>query len=219
MSAFASLAGVPIIAGSIAIPLYGMWSGDLSLATDTPIPDAVQLVLGNLTMTGHVYRQAPFCGARRCRIIAGAGGWHQEIEARQYALPGGVMMGMILKDAAMEVGETVNVPSDTIVGTGWAREKAQASRQLRLLAGANWYIDAAGVTQIAAWPARSVPTPFSVEDQDGGAGKVVIATEDYAAWMPGCTFTAPTLDGTFINGGVLYRFDNEGKFRLEVLTQ
>lgn len=219
MSAFATLAGLRIVSGSIAIPLYGMWTGDVSLATDDPIQDSVSLVLGNLTMAGHVYRQADFAGARRCRITAGAGGWRNEVVAKQYSLASGVKLGLILGDAASEVGEKVNVPNDSIVGTGYVRERGPASRVLRQLAGADWYIDSAGVTQIAPWPARKVPTSFSVEDQDGGQGRVTIATEDYVSWMPGCTFTAPTLDGTFANCGVLYKFDGEGKFRLEVLTQ
>ncbi len=219
MGQFATLAGARIVAGSIVIPIYGAWSGDVSLATDGPISDQPQLVLGNLEMKGAVYRQAPFVGARQVRLVAGAGGWRKEVLAKQYALAGGVKLGMILGDAAQEVGERVNVPTDTIVGTGYAREKAPASRVLRQLAGANWYIDPEGVTQIAAWPARKVPSPFSVEAFDGGRGLVTIATEDYASWLPGCTFTAPTLEGTLTNCGVTYRFDGSGTFRLEVLTQ
>lgn len=196
-----------------------MWEGDVTLATEAGITDTFALVLGNLTMQGAIYRQSPFVGTRKCRIVGGAGGWRKVVPAKQYSLAGGVKLGLVLGDAASEVGETVNVPNDQIVGTGYAREKAQASRVLRQLAGPDWYIDNAGVTQIAPWPTVKVPSPFDIEDYDGAQGRAVIATEDYASWMPGCTFAAPTLDGTKVNGGVLFKFNGDGTFRFEVLTQ
>ncbi len=218
MGQFATLGGVRIVSGSIMIPIYGMWAGDVALASDATVTPDAALVLGNLEMAGHIYRQAPFVGARACRVTAGFGGWRKTVPAKQYSLASGVKLGMVLSDAALEVGEKVNVLNDVIVGTGYAREKAPASRVLRQLAGANWYVDRDGVTQIDAWPTRNVTSPFSVEDQDGGRGWVTIATEDYAGWLPGCTFTAPTLEGTFTNCGALYTFDADGRFRLEILT-
>ncbi len=219
MSLFATLSGVPIVSGMIAIPLYGMWDGDVSLATDAGISDQFQVSIGNLTMQGATYRQAPFVGSRKCLMVGGYGGWRKVVEPKQYSLAGGVKLGLILNDAASEVGEKVNVPNDQIVGTGYARERAQASRVIRQLAGANWYIDNAGVTQIAPWPTKKVASAFSIEEYDGATGRAVIATEDYASWMPGCTFTAPTLEGTKVNCGVLFKFSGDGKFRFEVLCQ
>jgi hypothetical protein len=214
---FASLSGARIVSGSIAVPLYGLWAGDVSLATEETLPDNVSFVLGNLTMHGHVYRQSLFGGQRNCRLVGGFGGWRKTVDAKQYGLSGGVQLSMVLKDAAAEVGEKVNVPADRSIGQSWVRENKPASRLLHLLAP-DWYVDNAGVTQIAPWPTINVTTAFTVVAQDGAPGRVMIATEDYASWMPNCTFTAPTLDGTFTNGGVLYRFDSEGIARLEVLT-
>jgi hypothetical protein len=81
-----------------------------------------------------------------------------------------------------------------------------------------WRVDTAGVTQITPWPTQAVSSPFTVTDQRPDEGLVVIATEDYASWLPGCTFTAPQLQGSFANAGVNYVFDNDGLARLEVLT-
>lgn len=215
---FASFAGVRVNAGSIAIPLFGLWSGDISLPGDQPVPSDGAFVVGNLSMVGHVYRQALYAGSVRCRIVAGAGGWRTNVAPRQYVLNSGVKLSLVLNDAALEVGESVSVPADRIVGPGFVRESGPASRVLRQLAGANWYCDGAGVTQIAAWPSTDIPSPFEVINQDGAKGEIEIATEDYAAWMPGRTFDAPTLGGTFTNRGVVYRFDDEGTFRLSVLT-
>jgi len=81
-----------------------------------------------------------------------------------------------------------------------------------------WRIDPAGVTQTTPWPTVTVTTPFTVTDQKTDEGTVTIATEDYASWMPGAQFTSPLTAGTLTCSGVHYVWDNEGKFRFEVLT-
>lgn len=215
---FATLSALPVVSGSITIPVYGLWSGDVSLAGDQPISTNTTLVLGNLSLACNVYRQAVFSGSRACRIVGGFGGWRQTVVAKQYALSSGVKLSTVLGDVALEVGERVNVPSDRIVGTGWVRERSPASRTLRLLAGENWYCDPNGVVQIAAWPSTAVPTDFSVINQIPSKGVVEIATEDYASWLPNTTFSSPSLSGTYTNGGVTYRFQDNGTFRLEVMT-
>jgi hypothetical protein len=215
---FASFAGQRITAGSIALPLYGLWSGDVALATNDPVQDNGAFVLGNLTMRGHVYRQAQQGGVRMCRIVGGFGGWRKTIGPIQYAQSSGVMLGMVLKDAAREVGEQVNVPNDVPLGPMFVRKNAPASDVLRQAAGKDWHVDPAGVTQIQAWPTKAIGSAFTVESQDGARGLVTIATEDYAGWTPASTFTAPFLNGTFTVGGLLFRFDADGHTRLEVLT-
>ncbi len=219
MSAFASLSGSRVTAGSVAITLYGLWCGDVSLAAGDAVPTNGALVLGNLSLKCHTYRTAMFAGSRQCRLVAGVGGWRETVRPKPYYLASGVNLSMVLGDAAREVGERVNVPNDTVIGNAYARERGPASRVLRQLAGENWYMDPDGVTQIRPWPTRPIRSPFTVEDQDGGAGRVTIATEDYAAWLPGATFSSPFLDATYTVCGVLYRFADDGTFRLEVLTQ
>jgi hypothetical protein len=219
---FATLNGIPIVSGKITIPLWNMWAGDIQLATDAPVTGAATLVLGNITLQGTVYRSDPFAGQTSALVIAGGGGWRKVLPAKQYTLAGGVMLSMLLKDAAAECGESVNVPTDTAVGTGWVRTLDKGSKLLHTLRELGWmpgwYIDVAGVTQIAQWPTTTVTSDFQVVDQRPDIGRVTIATEDYASWLPGCTFTTPLLAGTFTNGGVTYRFENDGTARLEVLT-
>jgi hypothetical protein len=71
---------------------------------------------------------------------------------------------------------------------------------------------------VQAWPTSTVSTPFTVTDQRPDEGVVTVATEDYASWLPGVSFTSPLLDGTYTSAGVEFRFDGEGQFRLDVLT-
>lgn len=219
MSNFASYSGARIVGGSITIPLYGAWSGDVSLASDGAVDATSSVVLGNLTLRGTVYRQAAFGGRRDCRLVAGAGGWHKEVNERAYHHSAGVRLDTVLGDAAREVGERLGpVPGD-VIGTDYVRSRGPAARVLHALAGRTWYVDPAGVTQIANWPTKTIRTDLTVISYEGGSGLVVVATEDYAAFMPGTSFSAPNLDEPVTIGGVRYRFAEDGTFRLEVLTQ
>lgn len=217
MSAFASFAGLRVVAGSIAIPLYGMWSGDITLAADTAPPFTGALVLGDLSLAGFVYREANFAGSVRARVAAGFGGWHKTVASKHYALASGVARSMILRDVAAEVGELVNVPTDYTV-PNYVRRNAPASDVLRRFASPDWYIDGAGVTQVQAWPVTRIASSFTVIDQDGAQGLVEVATETYADWMPGRTFASPFLKSTLQNAGVRFDFAEDGTFRLHVLT-
>jgi hypothetical protein len=216
---FASYAGVRISSGSIIIPTYGLWTAEIQLPGGEQVPDDGSIVVGDLALLGHVYRQSYFAGSRSLRLIGGRGGWSKTIPRKAYRLANGVPIGMILKDAAAECGEAINVPNDSTVGSSWTRAEDLASVTLRTLAGANWYIDPAGIVQVKARPVAAVRTQFDVIDQIGALGKVTIATESYAAWMPGATFTSPFLDATYTIGGTMIRFDDDGIARLEILTR
>jgi hypothetical protein len=173
-------------------------------------------------MTGTIVRQAVFGGTRRCRLVGGAGGWRKPVSPRQYQHSFGITRATVIGDAAREVGETANVPDDGPIGSDYVRAAPAAgvliaSDVLRAMAP-SWYIDPAGVTQVATWPVRSVPTSFQVLEQRSDEGRSEVSTEDYAAWLPGATFASPFTEGTLRNVGSLFRLDVEGKFRLDVLT-
>lgn len=218
MSAFATFAGARIVSGSVLVPLYGMWSGDVSLASSDAVSPTGPLVLGDLTLQGAIVRQAPFGGRRACRLVAGAGGWRSTIPKRQYAFAGGVKLSTILGDAATECGEKLGSLTDTIVGTGYVRPEREASFVLRALAGPFWYVDPNGLTQIQAWPTKTVTAPFTVIEDDGGRGAIEIATEAYASFLPGAVFSAPTLTGPQTAAATRFTFLEDGTFRVEVLT-
>jgi len=217
---FLNLNGARIVAGTIMIPLYGLWAGDVSLAGDQAMPDRVTLTLGNLTMKGAVYRQATFAGTRYVRLVGGMGGWHKTLPRKTYVQLGGLQLSTVLRDAAAEVAEQLNIPSgvDRVIGQRWVREELPGARILRQVYGMNWHVDVAGVTQLAPWPAKTITSPFQVTKQDGGRGIIEVATEDYASWMPGVSFTSTTLTGTYKAGSVSLKFEASGTARLEVMT-
>lgn len=224
MSDFSDLGGLRVVSGSICIPYYGLWSGDVMVSNDSPIiPTLSTLTIGNLSLACSVRRSSAFAGVQKLRIVAGYGGWRTEIPFKQYQNRFGINASLVLNDVAMEVGEKVNVPNDFSVGNDYVRGNPSgliiASQVLRNLAGQEWYCDPTGVTQLASWPSTTVATPFTVIDQDGGRGIIEIATEDYVSWLPGCQFTSPTLNNTYTNYGVVMTFDDAGIFRMSVLTR
>ena len=229
MTAFATCNGIPIASGELLIPLVGAWTADLHLTSGAAMTGAVAVVIGNLTLQGTVYRSSAYGGQTRVRVIGGGGGWRTEITPQGYGSAGaGVNLSIVLADAASACGERVNVPSDTSVGNGYARFGAgaaipTAASDVLWHAVAHgqipgWYVDSTGMTQATSWPSTTIATPFTVTHNDPASGLVVVATEDYAAWMPGCTFTSPLLPGPATSSGVHYVWGTDGKFRFEVLT-
>jgi hypothetical protein len=221
-SYFASIAGNQVVTGSLLIPNVGIWTADLLLATSQGLSGVVAVTIGNLNLSGFVYRVAEYGGQTRVRLVGGSGGWRTPVDAQGYGSSSGVKLSSVLHDVASACGETVKLPKDTSVGPAFVRAADIASDVLwqaynqGFIPG--WYIDPNGVTQCAVWPTVQVGTPFTVTDQRPEDGVVVVATEDYVSWLPGSQFSSPQLQGTYTNVGVHYIWGNDGKFRFEVLT-
>lgn len=222
MSYFATCGGVPVVGGSLFVPLVGAWTADLYLATGTQVSGAVSVVIGNLTLAGFVYRSEPYGGQTRARLVGGYGGWRTTIPDQGYGSNAGVKLSHVLKDAAAAAGEQINIAADATIGNAFTRIEGPASDVLWQVMSQGlipaWHIAPSGITQTAAWPATTIGSPFVVTAQRPDEGVVEIASEDYLSWLPGCTFTAPQIVGSYTNGGVTYRFDESGEFRFEVLT-
>lgn len=219
--AFLAINGQRVVSAHIAIPYYGIWTGDAMIPQGSNLPagTAVTVTLGNLSLKGTVYRSGAFAGQVKAFLMGGAGGWQTTVAAQAYALTGGVRLSMVLGDLATAVGEKVQIASDGVLGSTFAREKTQAGRILRQIAGSLWYIDASGVTQIRpSRPSSTITSGFQIVRYDGDKGEFEIATEDYASWQPGAAFsnvivpTAQTVSLATIDT------DNVGKLRFTVLT-
>jgi thiol-disulfide isomerase/thioredoxin len=226
MSYFAAVNGLQIVSGRLLIPDTGLWTADLQLAGAVPLSGVATVVIGNLTLVGSVYRSSAYGGQVSARLVGGAGGWRTVIPAQGYGNAGGVKLSTILGDAASACGETISVNADSPVGNAFTRLAlfdAVASDVLQYAVDggyiSGWYVDPTGTTQTGDWPAETISTPFTVTDQRPDEGVIVVATEDYASWMPGCQFAAPQLSGTYTSAGVHYVWTPDGQFRFEVLTE
>lgn len=214
---FAEVNGARVVTASIGVPSYGVWQGDVMLAEGTAISNPVTLTIGNLSLRGAVYRQATYAGAQRARLVGGAGGWRKSVPAQGYSSSSGVRLSTVLRDAAALVGEQVAIAADRVLGTAYVREAAPASRVLRQLAD-NWYVDGAGVTQIRERTRPTITSPFDVIAWDAAKGIVEVATEDYAAWVPGASFSAPTISPAQTISFARFHVDNRGALRLAVMV-
>lgn len=192
---FFSVNGERVVSGVITVPYYGPWNAELVLAvTDDHDPGSpATITLGNLTMKGTVSRSAGFSGSRSMRIIGGAAGWRKKIAAKGYSHDAGVKLSTVLQDAASAAGEKIVVSDERIIGTAYARRNDLAESVLKHHVAGQWWIDNDGVTQTKARPSGPIASVFTVINYSGSKGRFEIATEAYADWMPGRSFSSPVL--------------------------
>jgi hypothetical protein len=218
---FASLNGHQLTGGNVTVPHWGEWSGDVSLASDVQIPSdpfACTLAFGNLTLVGTAHRQGTFAGVTSVRLVAGGAGWRGNVPAQHYQASGGLLFSTLISDVAKVVGERVTVASDFRIGTDYVREKAAAREVIRQLFGTGWWIDPTGVTRFEPRPSAAITSAFDAEEWLGAVGRFSIATEDYAAWLPGATFSNANIPTAQIVSSTTFAVDNDGHFRLDVLS-
>lgn len=217
---FATLSGQRIVTGSVCIPYYGLWSADIVLATTNEIKENTDLIIANLSMKCHVFRMASFAGARSARLVGGlSGGWRQKISSQAYYNANGVKLSMVLGDVASKAKEQIKIQTDKTVGQYFVRESAIASEFLYQLLGDTWYIDEKGVLQAQdRTNSKLISTPFTVINWSGAKGKFEIATEDIASWMPGRTFSSPTVTSVQTISMTTITIENNGKLRLNILS-
>ncbi len=218
MSGAVTLNGVRVVSGSITIPFFGAWVADVVLSDARQIDAKASLVIGDLTLTGTIIRQASFAASRSARIVGGAAGWRKTLPSRGYSHQAGVQLSTVAGDAASECGETIAIANGVSLGTHYARDEAKAERVLELELAGKWWIDPQGVTQTKPRDTSLIVTPFTVVAWSGGKGQFEIASESIAPWQPGRTFTAPTVEGVQTISSVTYDVDNDGKLRLHVLS-
>lgn len=212
---FATLNGNQVTRGNCVIPFKGTWTADVWLSEAIELTGSVTLAIGDLTLKGAVTRGGTFTGQANYRLIGGAGGWMQTIEARNYKSPFGVKSSAILEDAARAVGESVEVTADRTLGAFFVRERAPAARVLNQLAE-SWWLREDGVTVVGARATPTITSPFEIITAELEKGRVLVATDFPAAWMPGANFSSPTLSTQQISS-VVHKL-SAAKLRTEVWT-
>lgn len=227
MSAHLELNGSRWTTGRITFPRYGVWTAEVVLANSEPISPAAggcAIKIGNLALKGTVIpgRMASFAGARSVLIVGGYGGWRKVLPPRGYSHSSGLMLSTVVNDAARECGEKMVVTGDLPIGAAYARRGGRpedvAERVLRDVLGGKWWVDTDGTTRNAERASTPIKSAFTVEKWSGSRGRFLIATEAYEDWMPGRTFSAPTVTTTQTISTVSIIAENAGTVRLEVLT-
>jgi len=216
---WANLNGEQALSARVTIPYYGRWVADVAVAISAATPTRNVLTLGDLALTGYTFRSSEFAGQFLVRLAGGEGGWGKAISPRSYQGDAGIKLSLVLGDVAREVGETVRIDPafDVPIGSLYVREAGPASRVLRQLAP-TWWVDPDGTTRVGLRDASAIASHFDVISYDGERGVLEVATEVLADWMPGRTFTAPTLPAPLVVGSVTHSVTNEGASRVVVLV-
>ncbi len=235
---YASANGQRVTTLDLARPFLGLPVADVALATGAPLASPVSLVVGNLTLAMAVMldpftgkpRVRTFAGVTHARLVGGAGTWSTRVTLAPYKAPPGaqVMLSTVLRDVAMATGSTdatrervrLAAGLDRALGAFYVPEGgAPAGRLLATLAGALWWMDAQGVTQIAKTrTAGAITTPASLDAYDGGRAWLTVATEDLAGWRPGATYSSPTVPVGVTVEAVRVRVSGDGVGRVEALV-
>ncbi len=234
---FLAANGQRLTALSLMVPFYGIAVADVTLASGIALVSPVTLAVGNLTRRMAIAKapdgtllQRTFAGVTTARLVAGFGTWPTPVRLSPYRAPAGgqVRLSTVLRDLAQATGANASTREQVTLTAGFDRDLgplycpetgAPAGRILASLAGALWYIDASGVTQIATTrPTVAIKTVANVQEIDGGKGWAQVATEDVAAWAtPGNTYTSPTVQPLTVRAARVHA-SGDGVLRVEVLT-
>lgn len=199
-----TLAGKMISHVHAEIPSHGVASADVRLDGASVLSGAATLTLGDLSMEGTIVHGEVSAGRGFYHWNAGAAGWRTSIAARGYP-SSGVRRSAVIRDAAEACGEQVNQPPpDLALGLpgngGYLRPAGPAWDVLRAF-GVPWYVDTAGVTQIAERPSGAASTDGTLEGAWPDERRLVVvpAAERLAGYMPGLTLGGALIATTRID--------------------
>jgi hypothetical protein len=184
---------------------------------DEPITftgSGVSLILANLTLVGAVYRSGNFSGTGSLRIVGGHGGWLKTIPGpgRFYQNPHGVKLGPVATDAANACGEKLAVDSDMTIGLFYTRSSVDPACRVLNQYAPSWYVTPDGVTHIGDRTTPTISSLFDVVNENVAPylGRIPIATDFPADWVPGSKFSSPILGSTvFQISDVVHRLTPE----------
>lgn len=222
MSAVAN--GKPLTFCRITIP----WSGcpTLEAASQeevTPASGLVTTLLGDLSLVATLLpaRSGMFAGGWAGFGVGGRNGWGKYLPAKGYRSPFGVVDAQVFADAAREAGElppVVQAPQP--IGGGYVRRGDRVASQVfaKLPGSQLWWVDpATGVTQVGLRPPRTVTAQFDLIANDTSRGRLTVATDSPAQFVPGATFIDPNA-GAFVINAVVWT-STEIALRGEVWVQ
>jgi hypothetical protein len=191
----------------VTVPMSGRMVIEAS-ASEPPalVAGLLTFVLGDLValaapMPGRI---GTFAGNWSCSAIGGRGGWSKSLDPKGYQSPIGVMNTQVFTDAALSVGEAPPVVQfPDMLPQFFVRRRGPASRVFRALTGGQiWWVDGSGVTQVGFRTPSVAVAPFDLINRDMGRGRLVIATDNPAAFSPGVTLIDPMSGPATINAAV-----------------
>jgi hypothetical protein len=187
----ATLAGHATTWARVQIPAWGLWYADVELSSEQDLTGSVELVIADLTLSGTILSGGAANDRSRYRIVGGAGGWGQRVDARSYTNEAGVKVRTVIVDAGEAAGETLD--EDTLpgvlnsAGPYFARTQGPAARVLQQLVPNAWYMGEDGTTYFGARASADLDVEAARMTTDLARGTIVLAAEQIATILPGIT--------------------------------
>jgi hypothetical protein len=184
-----ALKGNACSAARVTVADWGAWYADLTLTDPIAfvVGDPAPIQCADLSLTGTIISGGVVDGRAAYRVVGGKGGWSKPLPSKPYANDAGVRAALVLNDAAAAVGETLDTPPPTRLGSHYARAQGLASACLNTLAPRAWRVDFDGVTRFGLRP----PTPYTgsavLLKPDPARGVYQFAAESLAGLLPGVT--------------------------------
>lgn len=188
----ASISGVAVSHARVQVPGWGLWWSDAVTVeeVDLAVGDAATLKLGGLDFVGTIVSVKALHGRTRMRIAGGAGGWGHALRAKAYRNDIGVAVSTIMRDAAQELGETIEADTQAKVALRFARSAQLTGAQLmNHLVPRAWRVDLDGVTRLGPRSGDDVPESAFRSSERPELRTVTYVTHDPAAdgLTPGAT--------------------------------
>lgn len=176
---------------TVHVPGRGPWWADVVFEGDPDVSGQVTIRIGDLELIGTIDpdRTGTRGLQRRCRVVAGAGGWGTLVSPRHFHNDAGVQARTVALAAAAAAGEQLGdfAPEVARIGVDYMLESGAASRVLEDVIGAvPWWVDYAGVTQVGQ---RATSTPaagsYEILDYEADARVVELAMDDLRSVVVG----------------------------------
>jgi hypothetical protein len=201
--AFATANGRACTSVKLTVTNVGPWYAELDLEDASELGATVILQLGpSLVLLGTVV--APQSGThlaqRKCRIVAGAGGWGRTPRPKSYHNDALVRVRLVAEDIAREVGEVLGtfIPAAERVGRDYVRDANRpASAVLEdVIGGVAWWVDYSGITHVGPRPASALRvSAYDVLAYDPRARVLTFAVDDPGVVQIGAVLSTPPLEG------------------------
>lgn len=175
-----------VVSAKITTPGCGVWIADLDVDLDpsgiVPTGPAIFMV-GGTPLTGTIddHASGKFGEKAHVQIVGGRAGWGKTVPALHLHNDFAVLSSVVYSTTAATVGEVVIDSAPKPLGKDFVRCAGPASR---VLAGVNWYVNAAGVTIVG--PRLPIPfNPLTVDilEWDPLTKRAVLASDELV--MPG----------------------------------
>lgn len=188
-----TLDGAPCQSVDLLVPSVGIWvAGVTTVEPWAATSPRASLEVGGAVLVGFVEQVETFAGRSIVTLVGGAEGWARNVPHQHHQGP--VQLSSVVTQLASAAGESLifDASLERELGADYVRPSgAGAGLLTRVLAGAPWWVDFAGVTHVGARPARDVTGRIEVLESEDGTAELGFVGEldDVNDVLPGCYLT------------------------------